>query len=136
MEKVEQPASTAEVVVEAPTPALDPANPPEGMSPADTAANMYYLMKPRFDLMMSHLSGRGVKRVVDRILQYPLEKNFSWSDMKEKETYLLGCSLQDCMFSMMMASYFENLPELLASAGAAAEEPTPVPTTTEGASNG
>lgn len=61
--------------------------------PEEVASAMFNLYLPRFQLMVSKLSNKSLKRVLKALIEYPLvEEDFKFSEM-EKETFLIAENL-------------------------------------------
>src|SRR6478752_6686120 len=74
--------------------------------PGEMAASMYAMYVPHFKRALSKLSTRGLRRVLQNAVLYPLEQDdLRTSSDFEKEVTLLINSLLECKFVMIMDTY-------------------------------
>jgi len=85
------------------TPATDGAtmggesSPPPSPSPEDMAAHDYQMLLPKFKEACDPLSRRQMQRVVDALMEYPLEnQNPRFSYTEERNAFNTGMQLLDC----------------------------------------
>lgn len=76
-------------------------NPP---SVEDIAAHDYQKLLPEFYTAIDDLSNRQLKKVIQAVMEYPLERiDFQWSYEKEKKAFILGTKILDCRFVLIRA---------------------------------
>lgn len=84
--------------------------------PADAAAQMFQMYVPHFKAGLSKLSTRGLRRVLQNAVLYPLEQDdIRTSSEFEKSMVQLVSSLLECKFIMIMDTYKNNAEQLYAA---------------------
>lgn len=81
--------------------------------PVETAASTYRMYLPYFNMNLHKLSTRGLRRVINFMVKYPLEQD----DIKaasdfEKEFMHLTNTLAEAKFVMIMHTYLEHSQKL------------------------
>lgn len=90
----------------------------EERDPAEVASMLLTIYTPRFKMMVSKLSNRQLRRLINSLVEYPL-KEYEHKDKMEHECFLIGCGLLDAKFSLIQYTYNENAEKIRADAEAA-----------------
>lgn len=82
--------------------------------PAETAAMVYTMYKPEFLRRLKGLSSRAKTRLIRLLIEHPLnEKDFAATTQIEREAFLLGNSMLEAKFVMIMDTYKEGAEHLI-----------------------
>lgn len=85
--------------------------------PVGTAAMLYGLYLPKFKEGISQLSSRARARVLNALIEYPLnEKKYAHRSALEKELMAVGHAVLEAKFLMIMATYNSSMEELIEAA--------------------
>lgn len=88
--------------------------------PMETAAGAYQMYVPHFKRLLPKMSTRGLRRVLNYMVLYPLEQDSVKSASElEKQFMQLVNSLVEAKFVMVMASYQQNAQQLYDAQNAA-----------------
>ncbi len=81
--------------------------------PIETAGTAYQIYVPHFKAALPKISTRGLRRVLQYLVLYPLEKDsVNAASEFEKQFMQLVNSLVEAKFVMVMASYQQNAQQL------------------------
>jgi hypothetical protein len=81
--------------------------------PIETASQAYGMYVPHFKRAIPKLSTRGLRRLVNYLVLYPLEQeDFRAANDFEKQVMQLAGQLSEAKFVMIMATYQENAQKL------------------------
>lgn len=84
--------------------------------PIETAGTAYQMYVPHFKAALPKISTRGLRRVIQYLVLYPLEKDsVNAATEFEKQFMQLVNSLVEAKFVMVMASYRDNAEALYAA---------------------
>jgi hypothetical protein len=79
----------------------------------NTAATMFTLYLPKFQLMVNKLSNKALRRVLKALVEYPLvEEEYNFSSQSEKDTFFIAEQLILAKL-MMIQQTMLNHPEML-----------------------
>lgn len=81
--------------------------------PAESAAMIYTMYRPEFLRRAKKLSSRGKARVLELLVQYPLNGEAVFSNELEKEAYFLADSMIQAKFVLMMETYKNSAEQLV-----------------------
>lgn len=81
--------------------------------PAEQAAMIYTMYRPEFLRRSKKLSARGRSRVLELLVQYPLNGEVKFSNELEKEAYFLADSMIQAKFVLMMETYKNGAEQLI-----------------------
>lgn len=85
----------------------------KAQDPSEMAAQMFAMYVPHFKQGLSKLSTRGLRRVLQNAVLYPLEQDdIRTSSEFEKQMVQLVSSLLECKFIMIMDTYKNNAEQL------------------------
>tara|TARA_R110000868_G_scaffold66014_2_gene196956 strand:- start:1699 stop:2073 length:375 start_codon:yes stop_codon:yes gene_type:complete len=84
--------------------------------PTELASTMLFLYTPKFIEGVDQLSSNALRRVLKRLVQYPLnEKAYKATSAGENNVFLVGDRLLEAKFLMLMSTYHDlvqnNLPK-------------------------
>lgn len=84
--------------------------------PVESASTMYGMYVPHFKRLLPKMSTRGLRRVLQYLVLYPLEvDSVKSASENEKQFMQLVNSLVECKFVMQMSTYAEHAEKLLAA---------------------
>lgn len=107
--------------------------------PTETAAQMYSMYIPHYKSAVPKLSTRGLRRVLNNLILYPLEQDdIKAASQFEKEMMQLVNSLVEAKFIMILDQYRLNAEKLYEAANTplTAEEEAEIKQQIEGDNNG
>lgn len=82
--------------------------------PGETAAMVYHMYRPEFLKRLPKLSARARVRVLEMLVQYPLNaEKVKFHSELEKETYFFADSMIQAKFVLMMDTYKEAAEEMV-----------------------
>lgn len=81
--------------------------------PAEIAAKVYTMYRPEFLRRAAKLSSRGKTRVLEALVQYPLNGDVNFPNELEKEAYMFADSMVQSKFVLMMNIYKDSTEELI-----------------------
>jgi hypothetical protein len=85
----------------------------KAQDPSEMAAQMFAMYVPHFKQGLSKLSTRGLRRVLQNAVLYPLEQDdIRTSSDFERQMVQLVSSLLECKFIMIMDTYKNNAEQL------------------------
>jgi superfamily II DNA or RNA helicase len=85
-------------------------------NPTETAGTAYQMYVPHFKRAIPKLSTRGLRRVLNYLILYPLEQDsFNAANEFEKQVMQLAGQLAEAKFIMIMDSYRQHAEELYAA---------------------
>lgn len=99
------------------------------VDPAESAAMVYHMYKPEFLKRIPLLSSKALRRVLQLIVEHPLnDKKLAGTTQVEKEVLMLGDSMLQAKFVLIMDAYKDGAEQLVAAQdellfGKEAEEP-------------
>ena len=97
------------------TPVAIPANAAE--NPADAALFLYNMFLPQFKAKAKKLSSRARARVLNALIEYPLNpKAYVHNTHEEKELMAIGHSLLEAKFILTLTQLNANLDQLVEAA--------------------
>ena len=82
--------------------------------PAETAAMVYTMYRPEFLSRCRKLSSRARARVLEMLVQYPLNgETIKFTSELEKEVYFLADSMIQAKFVLLMGTYKDSAEQLV-----------------------
>lgn len=85
--------------------------------PAEMAATAFAMYSPLYKRVVPKLSKRSLRRILDYLILYPLEKdNVKAANEAEKSVMQIANFLIEAKFIMQMATYNENLEKIVEAA--------------------
>ena len=87
--------------------------------PGEMAASMYAMQVPEYKKLVSKMSVRAMRRVMDYLILYPLEKNLGQPSTPDEARFMqVTQALAECKFIMIMDSYAAHAKQLQEGADA------------------
>jgi hypothetical protein len=84
--------------------------------PVETAGSAYQLYVPHFKRLLPKMSTRSLRRILQFLILYPLEKESVAAASEMEKQFMQMCnSLVEAKFVMIMASYQQNAEALYAA---------------------
>lgn len=82
--------------------------------PMETAAMVFSMYRPEFLKRIPLLSSKALRRVLQLLVEYPLnDKALTSTSLLEKEVVMLGSSMLESKFIMMQQTYLEGAEQLV-----------------------
>lgn len=76
--------------------------------PEEMAATLLTLYTPKFEMLVNTLSQKALRRLVKKLVQYPLnEKDMNATSSAEKNAFLIGDRLLEAKYMLMINTYAE-----------------------------
>lgn len=86
----------------------------------EAAAQVLQMYTPVFNNLVSKLSGNSAKRVLNKLVEFPLnDKEYKATSVEEAQAFMLGDRLNAAKFILIMHTYNDNIEEIKAGAEAA-----------------
>ena len=82
-------------------------------SPEAVAAKTLGMYTPVFNNLVAHLSGNAAKRVLNKLVEFPLnDKEYAPTTQEEHQAFQIGDRLNAAKFILIMHTYNENIEQI------------------------
>lgn len=93
-----------------------------GKRPEDIAAELFFLYHNKWEALVDNLSYKALRRLIKKLVTFPLSKKFHHTSEEEKNAYLIGDRLIESLYIMKLTAAAEATDRQLAESEEAKQE--------------